>query len=58
MAEHDLNTPVFGFAWDGTVLGTDNMRWGGECLVIAKGSFQRYAHFRLFPLLGGDKAVS
>ena len=57
MAEHDLQAPVLGFAWDGSGLGSDNTSWGGECLLLTKKTFKRYAHFRSFPLLGGDKAA-
>lgn len=57
MAEHDLQAPVLGIAWDGTGLGTENTLWGGECLLLTSQTFKRYAHFRSFPLLGGDKAV-
>ena len=57
MAEHDLQAPLLGFAWDGTGLGLDKNLWGGECLLVNKQSFQRYAHFRYFPLVGGDKAA-
>ena len=58
MAEHDIQTPVLGFAWDGTGLGSDNTLWGGECLLLDGQSFQRYAYFRPFSLIGGDKAAS
>jgi len=57
MAEHQLSPPVFGFAWDGTGLGTDQQLWGGECLAINKNEIQRTAYFQPFPLVGGDKAA-
>ncbi|WP_428355351.1 carbamoyltransferase HypF [Methyloprofundus sp.] len=57
MAEYDLTAPVLGFAWDGTGLGTDNSSWGGECLLLTQQKQQRFAHFRQFPLAGGDKAA-
>lgn len=57
MAEHDLQAPLLGFAWDGTGLGLDKTIWGGECLLMNKQNFQRYAYFRCFPLVGGDKAA-
>jgi hydrogenase maturation protein HypF len=57
MAEHELEDPVLGIAWDGTGYGTDGTIWGGEFLLTEEGSFQRVAHFRQFRLPGGDAAV-
>ncbi len=57
MAEHGLEPPVLGIAWDGTGLGTDNTIWGSEFLLITHQGFQRYAHFRPFSLPGGVKAI-
>ncbi|MDD5323220.1 MAG: carbamoyltransferase HypF [Methylococcales bacterium] len=57
MAEHGLEPPVLGIAWDGSGLGTDNTLWGGEFLLITRQGFQRYAHFRPFSLPGGYKAI-
>jgi hydrogenase maturation protein HypF len=42
---------------DGTGYGTDGMIWGGEVIVVNKSSWQRLAHLKYIPLLGGDKAV-
>jgi hydrogenase maturation protein HypF len=57
MAEHQLKAPVLGVAWDGTGLGTDKQLWGGEFLQIAKHGWQRIAHCRPFPLVGGFAAI-
>lgn len=57
MAEHGLEPPALGIAWDGSGLGTDNTLWGGEFLLINNQGFQRYAHFRPFSLPGGVKAI-
>lgn len=57
MAEHGLEPPVFGIVWDGSGLGADNTLWGGEFLLITPQGFQRFAHFRPFPLPGGVKAI-
>lgn len=57
MAEHQLRGKVIGIVWDGTGFGTDGTIWGGEFLVADLAGFERYAHLRTVPLLGGDSAV-
>jgi hydrogenase maturation protein HypF len=57
MAEHGLEPPVLGIMWDGSGLGADETLWGGEFLLITQQGFERYAHFRPFPLPGGVKAI-
>ncbi len=57
MAEHGLEEPLLGLAWDGTGYGLDGTVWGGEALVWQDGRFRRVAHLRTFALPGGDKAV-
>jgi hydrogenase maturation protein HypF len=57
MAEHGLEGPVLGLAWDGTGFGTDRTIWGGEALVCRGPDCRRVAHLRTFPLLGGDRAA-
>jgi len=54
MTEHQLHPPVLGIAWDGTGYGSDQTIWGGEFLRITEVGFERVAHFRPFPLPGGD----
>ena len=57
IAEHGLEGPVLGLAWDGTGFGTDGSVWGGEALVCQHADFTRVAHLRSFALPGGDRAV-
>ena len=57
MAEHGLEGPVLGLAWDGTGYGSDGTVWGGEALVCQGGSSAASAHLRTFALPGGDRAV-
>jgi hydrogenase maturation protein HypF len=57
MAEHGLDPPALGVAWDGTGYGPDGTIWGGEFLLIAAGGWSRFAKLRPFRLPGGDKAI-
>jgi hydrogenase maturation protein HypF len=57
MAEHRLEGPVLGLAWDGTGYGCDGTIWGGEALLCQGGEFARTAHLRTFSLPGGDQAM-
>jgi len=57
MAENHLKGPLLGIAWDGTGYGPDGTVWGGEFLTIKDGTFDRAAHFKGFPLPGGETAV-
>jgi hydrogenase maturation protein HypF len=57
MAEHGLDGPVLGVAWDGTGYGPDGTVWGGEFLVADRTSWRRVGHLRRFRLPGADRAV-
>jgi len=57
MAEHHLDGPVLGIAWDGTGHGTDGAAWGGEFLLASAARFTRLMTFRPLLLAGGDLAV-
>lgn len=57
MAEHAIEGPAIGIAWDGTGLGTDGASWGGELLLASFERAARIATFRPVPLAGGDRAI-
>ncbi len=57
MAENQLEGEVLGVSWDGTGYGPDQTIWGGEFLRVNEEDYFRWAHFRTFPLPGGDRAV-
>ena len=55
--EHQLNNPYLALSLDGVGLGNDGNAWGGECLYIEQGEFQRLAHFKNISLPGSDIAA-
>lgn len=57
MAEHGLEGPVIGVAFDGFGLGEDGTIWGGEFLVCDWGRAERRGHLRTVRQPGGDAAV-
>ncbi|MEW6524811.1 MAG: carbamoyltransferase HypF [Bacillota bacterium] len=57
MAEHGLDGPVLGLAWDGTGLGQDGNLWGGEFLLWQGRRFARLAHLPYLPMPGGELCV-
>ncbi len=57
MAEHHLQGPVIGVAYDGTGLGSDGTIWGGELLIANLTGFTRAASLAPTPLPGGDQAI-
>jgi hydrogenase maturation protein HypF len=57
MAEHGIDGPAIGIAYDGTGYGTDGTMWGGEILVATASAFRRVATFRPLRLVGGDRAI-
>lgn len=57
MAEHQMEHPALGVAWDGTGYGVDGTIWGGEFLRVHDSGFERVAHLRTWRLPGGDSAM-
>lgn len=56
-AEHGIDTPVAGVAFDGTGYGSDGRIWGGEVIVGDWCGFERFAHLRYVPMPGGAGAI-
>lgn len=57
MAEHSIDGPVLGVAWDGVGYGTDGGAWGSEFLMATRDGFKQVAHIQGFPLPGGETSV-
>jgi hydrogenase maturation protein HypF len=57
MAEHGLDQPVIGLAFDGTGYGEDGTVWGGEVLIADLAGYRRVAHFETVPMPGGAAAI-
>ncbi len=53
-AEHSLQGPVLGVAWDGAGFGLDETMWGGEFLLCDDTGFKRLACLKPFHLPGGE----
>ena len=57
MAEHGLDGPVIGVAFDGLGYGADGTIWGGEFLIVDLTGYTRRAHLRYVSLAGGNSAI-
>ena len=57
MTEHGLTETVIGVTFDGLGLGSDGTLWGGEFLIGDLKDFKRAAHFKQYPMPGGDQAT-
>ena len=57
VAEHRMDAPVLGLAFDGIGLGDDGAAWGGELLRVDATQCERVGHLTPLHLVGGDKAA-
>jgi hydrogenase maturation protein HypF len=57
MAEHGLDEPVIGVAFDGTGCGGDGTIWGGEFFTGDYRRLHRVAHLRHVAMPGGEQAI-
>lgn len=57
MAEHGVEAPILGFAFDGNGYGVDGTMWGGELLLADFAHAERLGHLARFSLPGGDAAT-
>lgn len=58
IAEHKLDGPVLGFAFDGTGYGDDGTIWGSEVFKWdGSGSMDRVTHLKPMKLIGGDEGA-
>jgi hydrogenase maturation protein HypF len=57
MAEHKLEGPLIGLAFDGTGLGSDGAIWGGEILIVEEHGFERAGHLAYVPMPGSTAAI-
>ena len=58
MAEHGIEERVIGLGFDGTGYGTDKAIWGSEIMILDYSNFERVAHLKNMPLVGGDAAIT
>jgi hydrogenase maturation protein HypF len=58
VAELGLKEKVIGVGYDGTGYGTDKTIWGSEIMVLDFSGFERIAHLKNMPLVGGDETIT
>jgi hydrogenase maturation protein HypF len=56
-AEHGVEGPFIGIAYDGLGFGDDGTFWGGEVLLATLTDYRRLGRFGLAPIPGGTAAI-
>ncbi|MGB4645679.1 MAG: carbamoyltransferase HypF [Dictyoglomaceae bacterium] len=57
MLDNNITNDTIIFSFDGTGYGEDGKIWGGEVFVGNLEDIKRVAHFKYFPIAGGDFAI-
>ncbi len=57
LLDREITKDIICFAFDGTGYGEDGKIWGGEVFVGNIEEVKRIAHFKYFPIVGGDSAI-
>jgi hydrogenase maturation protein HypF len=57
MAEHGIRGPALAIVCDGTGYGPDGTIWGGEVLLVNRGTYRRIGRLKPMRLPGGDSAA-
>lgn len=57
LLDREIKDEIIGFSFDGTGYGEDGNIWGGEVFVGNLEELNRIAHFKYFPIAGGDTAI-
>lgn len=57
LLDREITEDIICFTFDGTGYGEDRKVWGGEVFVGNIEEIKRVAHFKYFPIVGGDIAI-
>ncbi|MGC9002872.1 MAG: carbamoyltransferase HypF [Dictyoglomus sp.] len=57
LLDRGITKDIICFTFDGTGYGEDGKIWGGEVFVGNIEGVKRVAHFKYFPIVGGDSAI-
>ncbi|MCX7720648.1 MAG: carbamoyltransferase HypF [Dictyoglomus thermophilum] len=57
LLDREITEDIICFTFDGTGYGEDGKVWGGEVFVGNIEELKRVAHFKYFPIVGGDIAI-
>jgi len=57
LLDNNITEDIIGFSFDGTGYGEDGKIWGGEVFIGNLDKIERIAHFKYFPIAGGDYSI-